>query len=549
MSVKTIDYQYLNEVSGLDTQDGYSWGQAVKTWAHIRAKMGLALTREMTVFFSDDGITSDIDIVNFGLQNFGILNLVGNTDIWTFSSTIQGNSGTVDPIIKFTGGGTVNILNAILACLTDNKLGIDIDPGIPESVSLSIKESVIWLYGKGVSAFHLGDFLGIHFNIDNVLFVPIFGVDYTGSSFIYSDSPAPSMMGIPLFSNCAFVYNQAGGPFPESQVLTVAGGAYTNCQFYNCMWVEYNSITGAFTIDTTPYAHPSTAPVALRDPKPMTSSDMFRILPYLKLDTRSVVGGTVVTDKTETEAAITASQGVITGAIATSETAIRGADADDLKDLSDQVDGVVSDIATAVTDIKGLDDRDNTEIYNKIIAVVGGIEVVIDVPEKLIRPVTGSAVYRIALNIYDNEGNPEAPDVDPTIKITNRDESVVRVVETGMSGVAVGQYYYDYTITSTSTVEKESVIIKIIEGGITTYHREVTEIYEEGGQASGAGSYPVDHNYGSVDALRICEAGVVPDTGIGGVWIYAYLKTDFDAGLRGEVYRKGLSHTNDDGMG
>ena len=50
---------------------------------------------------------------------------------------------------------------------------------------------------------------------------------------------------------------------------------------------------------------------------------------------------------------------------------------------------------------------------------------------------------------------------------------------------------------------------------------------------TGAGSVRIDHDFGSTDALRIVDGN---GDGIDGVWIRAFLKSDYDAGRKSEDY-------------
>jgi len=64
------------------------------------------------------------------------------------------------------------------------------------------------------------------------------------------------------------------------------------------------------------------------------------------------------------------------------------------------------------------------------------------------------------------------------------------------------------------------------------------------GLSSGTGSVEVDHDYGSTDALRFTTSGGL---GIDGATIRAYLKSDWDADLRGDAYVKGRAETDVNG--
>ena len=64
------------------------------------------------------------------------------------------------------------------------------------------------------------------------------------------------------------------------------------------------------------------------------------------------------------------------------------------------------------------------------------------------------------------------------------------------------------------------------------------------GQIVGAGDVPVDHNFGSTDALRIVDSG---GSGVADAEIRAFLKSDWDSGNRNATKIKGLTSTKDDG--
>lgn len=134
-------------------------------------------------------------------------------------------------------------------------------------------------------------------------------------------------------------------------------------------------------------------------------------------------------------------------AIAATESNIRGADSDDLATLSSQLD----------------------TIQNKLFVDV-------EVPSELILPETGSRAYKFLLGMYDGQGNPEVPDSTPTVTITNTDGDTI-LSETNMTQFPGedGQYYYTYTIQSDDDQQRLTVDMKVIENGITTHYRQMTE--------------------------------------------------------------------------
>jgi hypothetical protein len=61
---------------------------------------------------------------------------------------------------------------------------------------------------------------------------------------------------------------------------------------------------------------------------------------------------------------------------------------------------------------------------------------------------------------------------------------------------------------------------------------------------TGTGSIQVDHDFGGTDALRIVDGD---GNGIDGVWIQAFLKSDYDAGHHSSDYAKGTTQTTTTG--
>lgn len=102
------------------------------------------------------------------------------------------------------------------------------------------------------------------------------------------------------------------------------------------------------------------------------------------------------------------------------------------------------------------------------------------VPERLIKPVSGTKSYQYHLRLYDAAGNPEAPDSTPTIRIRRLDTGVDIVTGAPMTqdGAKVGAYYYVHTIGSGTDEYPALVEATVIENGVTRYVPAVTEITE-----------------------------------------------------------------------
>lgn len=142
-----------------------------------------------------------------------------------------------------------------------------------------------------------------------------------------------------------------------------------------------------------------------------------------------------------------------------------------------QLNANFTELTSKASEIQATNNR-NT-IVSAIQSIQNNTTRRIDVPFELIRPESGLKIYRILLGLYDLTGNPEAPDSPPTITITNI-AGDIRISETPMVQFTgqTGQYYYDYELAVSSPLESQIVVVKVIEGGITTFHKRSTEIVD-----------------------------------------------------------------------
>ena len=102
------------------------------------------------------------------------------------------------------------------------------------------------------------------------------------------------------------------------------------------------------------------------------------------------------------------------------------------------------------------------------------------VPERLVKPTTGTKAYQFHLRIYDTSGAPTTPDSVPTIRIRRLDTGVdiVNGAIMTLDGAKVGAYYYVYNLTATSNEFPALVEVTIVELGVTRYVPALTEITE-----------------------------------------------------------------------
>lgn len=134
---------------------------------------------------------------------------------------------------------------------------------------------------------------------------------------------------------------------------------------------------------------------------------------------------------------------------------------------------------------------------------------------------------------------PETGVTTPTITISKNGGTFVAGAGV-FSELVTGDYTYQPTAAETDTVGP--LRFDVEKSGVTAVFRGLANVVED--FAGGFGSVGVDHNFGSLDALRVLDN---VGAGIAGVNIQAYLKTDYDAGNRIGNFVKGQATTGSDG--
>jgi hypothetical protein len=101
------------------------------------------------------------------------------------------------------------------------------------------------------------------------------------------------------------------------------------------------------------------------------------------------------------------------------------------------------------------------------------------VPQKMVRPETGSKIYQFFLSVYDTNGLPTLPDVTPTVKIYDSTGAVF-LAETSMTVLPsqTGQYVYDLSLLPGIAFPVLRVEFKITDNAQTYYIQRVSEITE-----------------------------------------------------------------------
>lgn len=160
-------------------------------------------------------------------------------------------------------------------------------------------------------------------------------------------------------------------------------------------------------------------------------------------------------------------------------------------------DQVIAEVDIAITDIGALSSQ-LTSAQSVIISEIDQNEVKIDalssqvgtiqnntttrfiVPSEIYKPESGSKDYQFHLRLYDTVGNPEAPDVAPTIRIRRLDTGVDIVSGAAMTqlGANVGAYFYTFAVTSGTALFPLLVEATVTENGVSRLVPAVSEIVE-----------------------------------------------------------------------
>lgn len=104
------------------------------------------------------------------------------------------------------------------------------------------------------------------------------------------------------------------------------------------------------------------------------------------------------------------------------------------------------------------------------------------VPETIIVPDAATRTYRIELLLYDEIGNMETPDSDPTITLVNEagTDRSSRLDSTTMAFVSTGRYRAIYTSTAAEPEEQLVWTFSVVEGGLTRLYGNQSSVAEAG---------------------------------------------------------------------
>lgn len=103
----------------------------------------------------------------------------------------------------------------------------------------------------------------------------------------------------------------------------------------------------------------------------------------------------------------------------------------------------------------------------------------LSVPVEIENPDSSTQVYKIRLNLFDVEGNMEAPDSTPTIALTNAAGTDRSSRLSIASNPSTGVYTWNYTATVGDTEEQLIWVFTVVEGGLTRTYSSTSYVVEE----------------------------------------------------------------------
>ena len=155
-------------------------------------------------------------------------------------------------------------------------------------------------------------------------------------------------------------------------------------------------------------------------------------------------------------------------------------------DLAADIASIVSDLATHDADIKARLDIVDTNIqanYDAIILIQNNVSTVLTGPKKLVRPDAGTKPYRYFVFNYDNVGNMEDFNADPTLTGTYVSGGGPYFGGT-MTRDGIGQYHFDVNVAYDDTlgavqVKLDAVVAGTLAPRVMTITSEVSDFDDE----------------------------------------------------------------------
>lgn len=150
-----------------------------------------------------------------------------------------------------------------------------------------------------------------------------------------------------------------------------------------------------------------------------------------------------------------------------------------------KINAIIPQIVSTEANLKSEIDINEVKI-DAVDAKVGAIQnnttVRFIVPEVLYKPVSGdpTKTYQFHFRLFDTDGNAEAPDSTPTIRVRSLTSGLDIIVSAPMTqdGVKVGAYYYNFPVSSGNTLEHLLVEATVVEAGATRFIPATTEVVE-----------------------------------------------------------------------
>jgi hypothetical protein len=117
-------------------------------------------------------------------------------------------------------------------------------------------------------------------------------------------------------------------------------------------------------------------------------------------------------------------------------------------------------------------------ILNSILNVGNNTRVRSSIPSIIERPDSGSQLIPLTVELYDSQGNMEAPDSTPTISLTSRTGTDLSSRIGSISNPSTGRYTFNYTNSSSDDLDQVIWVVTVSEGGNTRTYTSLMQIVD-----------------------------------------------------------------------
>ncbi len=120
----------------------------------------------------------------------------------------------------------------------------------------------------------------------------------------------------------------------------------------------------------------------------------------------------------------------------------------------------------------------NVAAQGDVLNVGNNTRVRATIPQVLERPDSGSESVPLTIELYDGEGNMEAPDSTPTVTLAAQDGTDLSARVGSLSSPSTGRYTFNYTNAAAHSIEVLRWTVTVVEGGATRTYSYLTQLVD-----------------------------------------------------------------------